>query len=119
MVYADKAKIRQVLTNLLDNAIKYGRSPGIIEASFYKVDGQRVLVEIRDNGYGIAEEHLPRLFERFYRTDNARSRKAGGSGLGLSICKHIIEAHQQKMHVRSTPEVGSSFGFTLAEREPG
>lgn len=115
-VFADPSKIRQVLTNLLDNAIKYGRSPGIIEASFYKVDGQKVLIEIRDNGYGIAEEHLPRLFERFYRTDNARSRKAGGSGLGLSICKHIIEAHQQKMHVRSTPDVGSSFGFTLAEK---
>ncbi len=117
-VYADKEKIRQVLTNLIDNALKYGKQNGNIEASFYKLDGKRVLVEISDDGSGIAEEHLNRIFERFYRTDLARSRKVGGSGLGLSICKHIIEAHNQTIHVRSTIDVGSTFGFTLAKRKP-
>ncbi len=117
-VYADKEKIRQVLTNLIDNALKYGKQNGNIEASFYKLDGKRVLVEISDDGSGIAEEHLNRIFERFYRTDLARSRKVGGSGLGLSICKHIIEAHNQTIHVRSTIDVGTTFGFTLAKRKP-
>lgn len=117
-VYADKEKIRQVLTNLIDNALKYGKQNGNIEASFYKLDGKRVLVEISDDGSGIAEEHLNRIFERFYRTDLARSRKVGGSGLGLSICKHIIEAHNQTIHVRSKIDVGSTFGFTLAKRKP-
>jgi two-component system phosphate regulon sensor histidine kinase PhoR len=112
-VFADKEKIRQVATNLVDNAIKYGKQNGEVEASFYKIDGERILIEISDNGSGIAEEHLGRIFERFYRTDLARSRKGGGSGLGLSICKHIIEAHQQAMHVRSTLDVGTTFGFTL------
>ncbi len=113
MVFADKEKIRQVLINIVDNAIKYGKHNGSIESSFYKVDGKSVLVEISDDGAGIAEEHLPRIFERFYRTDLARSRKVGGSGLGLAICKHIIEAHQQTIHVRSTIDVGTTFGFTL------
>ncbi len=116
-VFADKEKIRQVLINLADNAIKYGKENGMVEASFYKVEEGRVLVEISDDGVGIAEEHLLRVFERFYRTDLARSRKVGGSGLGLSICKHIIEAHGQNMHVRSTPAVGSTFGFTLLGRQ--
>lgn len=112
-VHADKEKIRQVFINLIDNAIKYSKQGGIIESSFYKVDGKKILIEISDDGYGIAEEHLDRIFERFYRTDLARSRKVGGSGLGLAICKHIIEAHGQTIHVRSTPDVGSTFGFTL------
>ena len=116
-VYADKEKIRQVLTNLIDNALKYGKQNGSIETSFYKLDGKRVLIEISDNGSGISEEHLNRIFERFYRTDLARSRKIGGSGLGLSICKHIIEAHNQTIHVRSTIDVGTTFGFTLAKRK--
>ena len=116
-VYADKEKIRQVFINLVDNAIKYGRQLGTIEASFYKVDGDRVLIEISDDGTGIAEEHLLRIFERFYRTDLARSRKVGGSGLGLSICKHIIEAHGQAIHVRSKIDVGTTFGFTLQSRK--
>jgi two-component system, OmpR family, phosphate regulon sensor histidine kinase PhoR len=112
-VLADKEKIRQVLINLVDNAVKYGRQGSVIEASFYNVDGERILVEISDEGEGIAEEHLPRIFERFYRTDMARNRKIGGSGLGLAICKHIVEAHGQTIHVRSKPDVGSTFGFTL------
>ena len=116
-VYADKEKIRQVFINLVDNAIKYGKQNGTIEASFYKVDGARVLIEISDDGFGIAEEHLLRIFERFYRTDLARNRKEGGSGLGLSICKHIIEAHGQSIHVRSKIDVGSTFGFTLLSRK--
>lgn len=116
-VYADKEKIRQVFINLVDNAIKYGKQNGTIEASFYNLDGANVLIEVSDNGAGIAEEHLLRIFERFYRTDLARSRKAGGSGLGLAICKHIIEAHGQTIHVRSKIDVGSTFGFTLQSRK--
>ncbi len=115
-VYADKEKIRQVFINLVDNAIKYGKQLGTIEGSFYKVDGARILIEISDDGAGIAEEHLLRIFERFYRTDMARSRKVGGSGLGLSICKHIVEAHGQTIHVRSKIDVGSTFGFTLQSK---
>ena len=116
-VFADKEKIRQVLINFTDNAIKYGKQNGTIEASFYNVDGKNILIEISDDGAGISEEHLPRIFERFYRTDLARSRKAGGSGLGLSICKHIIEAHNQAIHVRSKIDVGSTFGFTLPNKK--
>ncbi|HTJ13482.1 MAG TPA: ATP-binding protein [Dinghuibacter sp.] len=112
-VLADKEKIRQVLINLVDNAIKYGRTSGSIIASVYKTDGKHALVEISDDGIGISEEHLNRIFERFYRTDAARSRKQGGSGLGLAICKHIVEAHGQVIHVRSKPDIGSTFGFTL------
>ena len=116
-VFADKEKIRQVFINLVDNAIKYGKQSGTIESSFYKVDGARVLIEISDDGAGISEEHLHRIFERFYRTDLARSRKVGGSGLGLAICKHIIEAHGQSIHVRSKLDVGSTFGFTLQTKK--
>ena len=112
-VYADKEKIRQVLINLVDNAIKYGKQHGIVEGSVYSMEGKRILIEITDDGAGITEEHLPRIFERFYRTDLARNRKIGGSGLGLAICKHIIEVHGQAIHVRSKVDVGSSFGFTL------
>lgn len=112
-VYADKEKIRMVLSNLIDNAIKYGKQNGIIEGSAYKMDGKKILVEISDNGYGIVEEHLSRVFERFFRTDMARARVAGGSGLGLSIVKHIIEAHGDTIHVRSKKEVGTTFGFVL------
>jgi two-component system phosphate regulon sensor histidine kinase PhoR len=112
-VFADKEKIRQVLINFVDNALKYGKENGTVESSFYSVDGRNVLIEISDDGAGIGEEHLPRIFERFYRTDLARSRKVGGSGLGLAICKHIIEAHNQTIHVRSKIDVGTSLGFTL------
>ncbi|MEO8583067.1 MAG: ATP-binding protein [Flavitalea sp.] len=112
-VLADKEKIRQVLINLVENAIKYGKQNGSIAASVYITDDRHVLVEITDDGIGIEEEHLPRIFERFYRTDAARSRDKGGTGLGLAICKHIIEAHGQSIHVRSTPDVGTTVGFTL------
>lgn len=112
-VNADKEKIRQVLLNLVENAIKYGKPGGTVEASFYNTDGRNILIEISDDGIGIAEEHLPRIFERFYRTDYGRSRNIGGTGLGLAICKHIIEAHGHSIHVRSKPDVGTTFGFTL------
>src|SRR5664279_865045 len=112
-VFGDKEKIRQVLINLTDNAIKYGKLNGTIEGSAYKIDGKKILVEISDDGHGISEEHLPRIFERFYRTDLARARKVGGSGLGLSIAKHIVEAHDETMHARSKTDVGTTFGFTL------
>lgn len=116
-VFADKEKIRQVLINLIDNAIKYGEEGGTVVASVYNTDGKMVLVEISDNGIGISEEHLSRIFERFYRTDLARSRNIGGSGLGLAICKHIVEAHGQTIHVRSKPDVGTTIGFTLEHKK--
>ncbi len=118
-VFADKEKIKQVLTNLIENASKYGKMNGTIVASVYRTDDSHVLVEISDDGIGIEEEHLPRIFERFYRTDAARSRDKGGTGLGLAICKHLIEAHGQTIHVRSTPDVGTTIGFTLSTKREG
>jgi len=112
-VFADKEKTRQVLINLVDNAIKYGKQNGSIEASIYNTDGKNILVEISDDGSGIGEEHLPRIFERFYRTDYGRSRNIGGTGLGLAICKHIVEADGHSIHVRSKLDIGTTFGFTL------
>ncbi len=112
-VFADKEKIRQVFNNLFENSIKYGKRDGNIIVSMYKTDGKHILVEVSDDGIGINERHLPRLFERFYRTDEGRSIDVTGSGLGLSICKHIIEAHGQTIHVRSTENVGTTVGFTL------
>lgn len=117
LVFADKEKIRMVLLNLVENASKYNKQNGSINASIYSTDGKHVLVEITDDGIGIEEEHLTRIFERFYRTDSARSRDKGGTGLGLAICKHIIEAHGQAIHVRSTPDVGTSIGFTLEAKK--
>ena len=112
VVMADREGIRQVLTNLLLNSIKYGNENGTTKVSFYVMD-KHILVEISDNGIGIEEKHLNHLFDRFYRVDKSRSRESGGSGLGLSIVKHIIEAHNQTVNVRSTPGQGSTFGFTL------
>jgi two-component system phosphate regulon sensor histidine kinase PhoR len=80
------------------------------------MEDQKILIEISDDGTGIAEEHLPRLFERFYRTDDARTREIGGTGLGLAICKHIVEAHGETIHVRSALNVGTTLGFTLASK---
>ena len=116
-VFADKEKIRQVLNNLFVNAIKYGKYGGTTTVGIYKTDGERVLIELSDDGIGIAEQHLSRVFERFFRTDKSRSRNVGGTGLGLAICKHIIEAHGQTIHVRSKLDVGSTFGFTLSTRK--
>ena len=112
-VFADKEKIRQVINNLVENATKYGKYNGNVVASIYRTDDLYVLVEFSDDGIGIAEEHISRIFERFYRTDSGRSRDVGGTGLGLAICKHIIEAHKQIMHVRSKLDVGTTIGFTL------
>ena len=113
-VLADRENIRQVLINLVNNSLKYGREGGTTKVAFYDMD-KNVLIEVADNGIGIHEKHLPRIFERFYRVDKSRSREAGGSGLGLSIVKHIIEAHEQTVNVRSGTDLGSTFGFTLAK----
>lgn len=112
-VFGDKEKIRQVVTNMVGNSIKYGKQGGSIVASMYNTDGKHILIELSDDGIGISEKHLPRIFERFYRTDEGRSIDVTGSGLGLAICKHIIEAHGQTIHVRSREAVGTSIGFTL------
>ncbi len=112
-VSADKKRIRQVLINLIDNSIKYGRKEdGQTVLSFFDMD-ENILIEITDNGLGIDKENIPRIFERFYRTDKGRSRERGGTGLGLAIVKHIIEAHNQAISVRSSLGIGTTFGFTL------
>lgn len=112
IVLGDRDRIRQVLINLISNSIKYGKDLGNTLIGFYDMD-ENILIEISDNGIGISDNHLPRLFERFYRVDTSRSRNQGGTGLGLAIVKHIIEAHKQTINVRSTVEIGSTFGFTL------
>lgn len=112
LVYADKEKIRQVMINLIQNSIKYGNENGETAIKIFELHDQ-FLIEVTDNGIGIEEKHLNRLFERFYRIDSHRSRKEGGTGLGLAIVKHILEAHQQTISVRSTPNIGTTFAFTL------
>jgi two-component system phosphate regulon sensor histidine kinase PhoR len=114
MVSADRDNITQVLNNLVINSIKYGHENGHTKIGFYDMD-KFILVEVSDNGIGIPQKHLNHLFDRFYRVDKSRSRTMGGSGLGLSIVKHILEAHNQTINVRSTEGVGSTFGFTLAK----
>lgn len=111
-VKADSFRISQVLTNLITNSINYGKMGGTTTIRFFDLD-ERVLIEVEDNGPGIEKEHIPRLFERFYRVDKSRSRHQGGTGLGLAICKHIIEAHEQSLSVRSEVGKGSVFSFTL------
>jgi two-component system, OmpR family, phosphate regulon sensor histidine kinase PhoR len=111
-VNADKEKIRQVLINLIENSIKYGTEHGHTKVSFFDMD-ENILVEVTDNGIGVAQQDIPRLFERFFRTDKGRSRDQVGTGLGLAIVKHIIEAHNQTINVRSTPGIGTTFAFTL------
>ncbi|SFC85926.1 sensor histidine kinase [Algibacter pectinivorans] len=113
MVNADKERIQQVLANLVVNSIKYGSDKGTTEISIENLIKNKVIVRVTDNGEGISKEHIPRLFERFYRVDKSGSRKEGGSGLGLSIVKHIIEAHHEKIYVESEFGVGSEFSFTL------
>ena len=111
-VQADRGKIGQVITNLLGNSITYGNDGGHAIVRFYIMD-DIVTIEISDNGPGISEEDIPRLFERFYRVEKSRDRHKGGSGLGLAISKHIIEAHNQTISVRSTLDIGSTFTFGL------
>ena len=112
MVKCDSDKITQVLSNLINNAINYSKKEGYIELRFFDIE-DNVLIEVSDNGIGINKEHIPRLFERFYRVDKSRARNQGGTGLGLAIVKHIIEAHGQTINVRSTQNEGSTFSFTL------
>jgi two-component system, OmpR family, phosphate regulon sensor histidine kinase PhoR len=116
-VFADKEKMRQVLNNLVDNSIKYGKHGGTVIASMYNTDDRNILVEISDDGMGISEKNLNRVFERFFRTTEGRGRDVSGSGLGLAICKHIIEAHGHSIHVRSKENVGTTVGFTLNSRK--
>lgn len=111
-VQADKHYIGQVLVNLIINSIRYGKEGGQTRIRFRDML-DKILVEVEDNGLGIGKEDLPRIFERFYRTDKGRSREQGGTGLGLAIVKHIIEAHGERISVRSEPGVGSTFSFTL------
>ena len=111
-VVGDIDKIQQVFANLMSNSIKYGKEGGRTEVRFFDMN-ENILIEIADDGIGISEMDLPRLFERFYRVDKNRSRKIGGTGLGLAIVKHIIEAHNQTINVRSTVDVGSTFSFIL------
>jgi two-component system phosphate regulon sensor histidine kinase PhoR len=113
MVNADKEKIQQVLMNLVVNSIKYGKENGSTEISVEDLINNKVIVRVRDNGEGIAQKHIPRLFERFYRIDKSGARSEGGSGLGLSIVKHIIEGHEEKIYVESKFGIGSEFSFTL------
>ncbi|NNF35599.1 MAG: sensor histidine kinase [Saprospiraceae bacterium] len=112
IVNADINLISEVINNLIINSIKYGKQGGTTRIGLYET-GQNILIEINDDGIGIEEEHLKHVFDRFYRVDPSRSRKQGGSGLGLSIVKHVVEAHNQTINVRSTPGEGSTFGFTL------
>ncbi len=116
-VYADKERIQQVITNLVVNSIKYGKKEGTTEVSIENLIKNKVIVRITDNGEGIEKANIPRLFERFYRVDKSGSRKEGGSGLGLSIVKHIIEAHNEKIYVESVFGVGSEFSFTLEKSQ--
>jgi two-component system phosphate regulon sensor histidine kinase PhoR len=116
-VLADREKIRQVFINLIDNSFKYGKVGGQTSIRVYELFEQ-ILIEVTDNGIGIEEKALHRIFERFYRTDKSRSRAVGGSGLGLSIVKHILEAHEQTISVRSTEGLGTTFAFTLQKGRP-
>lgn len=111
-VRADRESIRQVLMNLVSNSIKYGIPNGRTKIGYYDMD-RHVLIEVADNGIGIPADKLKHVFDRFYRVDESRSREQGGSGLGLAIVKHIVEAHHQTITVRSAPDLGSTFGFTL------
>ena len=95
------------------NSIKYGKKKGTTEVSVQPIYENKIIVRVRDNGEGIEDEHLPRLFERFYRVDKSGNRRRGGSGLGLAIVKHIIEAHKEEIFVESQVEIGSEFSFTL------
>lgn len=113
IVHADKERIQQVISNLIVNSIKYGKEDGTTEISIENLIRNKVIIRVTDNGEGIAQAHIPRLFERFYRVDKSGSRREGGSGLGLAIVKHIIEAHHERIYVESDYRIGSEFSFTL------
>jgi two-component system phosphate regulon sensor histidine kinase PhoR len=113
LVNADRERVQQVLINLIMNSIKYGKKKGTTEISVQPIYENKIIVRVRDNGVGIGEEHLPRLFERFYRVDKSGNRRKGGTGLGLAIVKHIIEAHNEQIFIESKPAIGSEFSFTL------
>ncbi|MCW4468617.1 ATP-binding protein [Flavobacterium sp. MFBS3-15] len=113
MVYADREKIQQVVTNLVVNSIKYGRENGTTEVAIEDLIDNKIIVRVKDNGEGIEKKHIPRLFERFYRVDKSGARTEGGSGLGLSIVKHVVEGHDEKIYVESKVGQGSEFSFTL------
>ena len=112
-VRGDKERIEQVLINLIVNSIKYGKINGITSVGIESYNENKFIIKVKDNGEGIKKEHIPRLFERFYRVDQSRSREQGGSGLGLSIVKHIVEAHNEKVLLKSTFKKGSEFSFTM------
>tara|TARA_X000000950_G_scaffold268337_1_gene345767 strand:- start:5887 stop:6747 length:861 start_codon:yes stop_codon:yes gene_type:complete len=114
-VNADNLRITQVMSNLIENSLKYGVENGTIEIVTKNLSKEKVLVRVIDNGQGISEEDLPRVFERFYRVDKTRNRQEGGSGLGLAIVKHIVEAHNEIVYVESSLNVGSEFSFTLTK----
>ena len=116
-VNADQERILQVLTNLVVNSLKYGIENGFTKVSVEEFNNDKIIIKVADNGEGIDEQHLPRLFERFYRIDKNRSRKKGGSGLGLSIVKHIIEAHQEQIFVKSKLGIGTEFSFTIQKSD--
>ncbi len=111
-VKGDRDKIQQVFMNLISNSIKYGKKQGTTKIKLFDME-ENLLIEVADNGIGIDEESLARLFERFYRVDKNRSREIGGTGLGLAIVKHILEGHNQSINVRSTKGIGSTFSFIL------
>jgi two-component system, OmpR family, phosphate regulon sensor histidine kinase PhoR len=116
-VFADKEKIQQLLTNLIMNSIKYGKENGTTEVSIEDLVDNKIIVRITDNGEGIEKHNIPRLFERFFRVDKSGARSEGGSGLGLSIVKHIVEAHQEKIYIESVFGKGSEFSFTLEKQK--
>jgi two-component system phosphate regulon sensor histidine kinase PhoR len=116
-VFADQEKIQQVLSNLIMNSIKYGKENGTTEVTIEDLVNEKIIVRIRDNGEGIEKQYIPRLFERFFRVDKSGARSEGGSGLGLSIVKHIIEAHGEKIYVESEFSKGSEFSFTLEKHQ--
>tara|TARA_B110000263_G_C15307888_1_gene511446 strand:- start:2104 stop:3003 length:900 start_codon:yes stop_codon:yes gene_type:complete len=116
-VFCDKEAISQVLTNLIVNSLKYGVKNGTTEIIIEDISDDKILIRIIDNGKGISENDIKRIFERFYRVEKTRNRNEGGSGLGLAIVKHIIDAHGEKIYVESTEELGSEFSFTLQKNK--
>ncbi len=116
--YADYQRINQVMTNLVSNAVKHSNEGGRVRVILDQTK-KNVIVQVKDDGEGIPSEHVPRIFERFYRVDKSRSREKGGTGLGLAIVKHILDGHNTKAEVQSSPGKGSTFSFKLPRFKPG